>query len=448
MLDLNTLREKYPLFVYESFSYSKNNNNLIIEYKFKVSELEFSPQIEIENVEISKLENSRFDNFVFHLGLIEMFSYWKATCSPKIEVRTGKLNQDQTDWWQELLRKGLGEFFYQNKINFKENDFVTITPTGNGIYQKDAKNHKDRFLVLNSGGRDSVVSIETLKELNKEITILMLNPTKAAQEVADQSGITNKIIVKREIDKTLLELNARGYLNGHTPFSAYLAFLSVLCASIFDYKFAVASNERSSNEENLEYLGVKINHQYSKSFEFEKSFREYSRKYLSEHIEYISLLRPLYEIQISKLFPKKKEYFSNFKSCNVGQKQNRWCGKCPKCLSIFISLYPFLEENDIKSTFGKNLYEDENLKDLLLHITGEKSPKPFECVGTYDEILEGLRLSIEKHEQNFRPLPYLLQYAKGNILIKSKPKPQLLKAWDNENFLPEEIAKNLKAQIS
>ncbi|MEK7060936.1 MAG: hypothetical protein AAB931_00265, partial [Patescibacteria group bacterium] len=115
---------------------------------------------------------------------------------------------------------------------------------------------------------------------------------------------------------------------------------------------------------------------------------------------------------------------------------------------IYISLFPFLEENDIKSIFGKNLYEDEALKDLLMHITGQKSPKPFECVGTYDEILEGLRLSIKKLEKENEALPYLLQYAKENILSKSPAKPELLKAWDENNFLAEEIAQNLKTQIT
>lgn len=447
MQSVDKLRQKYPTFIFESFNYTYRYNNLVISFKFSIPpDITFNPNIEILNIR-NPLGDSTIKNLIFQLGLVEMMSYWKATCSQQIEIKAGKLNNEQLEWWQKLLQKGLGEFFYKNKINFKSNDFVKIKSTDNEIYQKDTNTHKDRFLILNSGGRDSAVSIETLKNLKKGISLLMLNPTKAALEVADKSGIANRIIVKRKIDKTLLELNENGYLNGHTPFSAYLAFLSVLCASVFDYKFAVVANERSSNEENTEYLGDKINHQYSKSFEFEKLFREYSKKYLSESTQYFSLLRPLYELQISKLFARHKKYFSNFKSCNVGQKQNIWCGKCPKCLSIFISLFPFLEDNDIKSIFNKNLYEDETLIDLLLHITGEKSPKPFECVGTYEEMLEGLHLSIRKLQEENRKLPYLLEYSKEKILNKNRTKPEILSTWDDNNFLSQEISQNLKTQI-
>lgn len=448
MYSVDELRQKYPTFIFDSFSYSKKDTNLIISFQFKIPpDIAFNPKIEILSVP-NAWDDAIIKNFVFQLGLIEMLSYWKATCSPRIEIKAGKLTPEQIDWWQNLLQKGLGEFFYQNKINFKENNFVTITSSGGEIYKKDISHHKNRFLTLNSGGRDSVVSIEALKNLKEDISLFMLNPTNASLEVANQSGVAKRIMVKRQIDDTLLELNKKGFLNGHTPFSAYLAFLSVFCAAIFDYKFVVVSNERSSNEENTEFLGNKINHQYSKSFEFENLFRNYSKKYLAENIEYFSLLRPLYELQISKLFSKYKNYFPNFKSCNIGQKQNIWCGTCAKCLSIFISLCPFLKEEEIKSIFGKNLYDDETLRDLLLCITGEKSPKPFECVGTYDEVLEGLRLSINKLEKENKTLPYLLQYARENAKTLSQPNPQLLKDWDNSNFLPEEIAQNLKTQIS
>ena len=448
---LTSLREKHPTFLYERFSYQKENNNLIITFSFKISsDIEFHPKIKIENISndnFSRVDPTVLNNFIFNLGLVEMISYWKATCSPQIEIRSGQLNEEQVNWWQNLLQKGLGEFFFQNKINFKQKSFVTIKSSSREIYQKDTNAHKDRFLVLNSGGRDSVVSIETLKNLEKEISLLMLNPMQAAIEVAEQSGVTTQIIVKREMDKRLFELNGKGYLNGHTPFSAYLAFLSVFCASIFDYRFTVASNERSSNEGNVKFLGDNINHQYSKSFEFEKSFREYSNKYLAQDIIYFSLLRPIYELQISKLFSKYKKYFTNFRSCNVGQKQGIWCGKCPKCLSLFISMFPFLEEGDIKSIFNKNIYEDKDLEDLLLYLTGEKQPKPFDCVGTYEEVIEGLRLSIQKLEKEIKPLPYLLKFSEENVLSRSQTKSKILTAWDESHFLTEEIAQNLKEQV-
>jgi hypothetical protein len=66
-------------------------------------------------------------------------------------------------------------------------------------------------------------------------------------------------------------------LNGHTPFNALLAFLTYLVAYLGNKKYIVLSNESSANESNVR--GLKVNHQYSKSFEFENDFNEYTKKY-------------------------------------------------------------------------------------------------------------------------------------------------------------------------
>jgi len=61
-----------------------------------------------------------------------------------------------------------------------------------------------------------------------------------------------------------------------------------------------------------------INHQYSKSSEFEKKFRDYLTN-LTPSVSYFSLLRPLYELQIAKILAKLPQYHQVFKSCNVNQ---------------------------------------------------------------------------------------------------------------------------------
>ena len=110
------------------------------------------------------------------------------------------------------------------------------------------------------GGRDSIVTLENLKKQRSEIALFMVNPNKQIKKTAKVSGIKKQIIVKRIIDKKLLELNKKGYLNGHTPFTALLSFLSVFCAVLFNYKNIVFSNEKSANEGNVKYLGKIINH--------------------------------------------------------------------------------------------------------------------------------------------------------------------------------------------
>src|SRR5262249_36602289 len=149
------------------------------------------------------------------------------------------------------------------------------------------------------------------------------------------------------------------------------------------------SNEESSNEKTTTYLGHEINHQYSKSYEFEKKFRVYVQQYISSQISYFSFLRPLGELQIAKLFSKMEKYFPIIRSCNRGQTTNTWCCECAKCLSTFILLYPFLGEK-IQKIFPENLFEKESLVPILQSLIDPQIVRPFECVGTREEMIVGL----------------------------------------------------------
>ncbi|MFH1671275.1 MAG: hypothetical protein ABH889_00655, partial [Candidatus Portnoybacteria bacterium] len=206
------------------------------------------------------------------------------------------------------------------------------------------------------------------------------------------------------------------------PFSAYLAFLTLLVAAVFKYRQIAVSNEKSSNEGNVKYLGKTINHQWSKSFEFEKKFRKYCKEYLTENIEYSSYLRSLYEIQIAKLFSKYPKYFKVFLSCNEAYKtasgtrkpEKKWCGNCSKCLFTYMILYPYLKKEKLVNIFGTDLYEEKKLLPLLQQLTGERGFKPFECVGTTTESRRALELSWKKTKKTEK-LPFLLEYFKDKM---------------------------------
>ncbi len=437
---LYNLREKHPNFIYKSFEYKKEDRDLVIEFCFKLDvDIEFKPKVRILNSPpLDEIDKQLLDNFIFHLGLAEIPSYWKAACSPKIIVEAGLLSENQINWWKKLYIQGLGELFFENKIDFTLPNFLTIQSTGRANFKMDNNNYDEKYQVLVGGGRDSALALELLKEQKKYIFALTLNPEQSSLKIIKAAKAAGTIVVKREIDPKLLELNKKGYWNGHTPFSSYLAFLSALTAIVFGLKYTVVANERSSDEENTLFKQKKINHQYSKTFEFENDFRHYSQQYLSNQLTYFSYLRPLYELQISKIFSKYPKYFADFRSCNRGQKNNVWCGECAKCLSIYISLDPFLEESLLLNVFGTNLLEKENLTDLLLHLIGKRSPKPFECVGTAFELQSALWLSIKKRSD--RPLPFLLNFAKDKI-VENK---NILNEWGIDEFIPASLKNHLK----
>ena len=74
----------------------------------------------------------------------------------------------------------------------------------------------------------------TLECLRNEMPVipLIVNPRGATLNCVKTAGYKEDefIVINRTLDPTMLQLNAEGYLNGHTPFSALLAFISILVA--------------------------------------------------------------------------------------------------------------------------------------------------------------------------------------------------------------------------
>lgn len=409
-------REKYPEFIYHNFSIVESEEEIKIEYFFEIVGLsEFHPTWIFKkgkDFNIEKVGKSFFENLVFNLGLVELVSYWKITCSPKVEIQVGNLNEEQRTWWKKLYLNGLGEFLYTNGIySYLQNNNIELIEI---ICQNEAKMnfkpilHLKGNLIPVGGGKDSVVTLELLKDMKKDNTCFIVNPRGASKATAEIAGYTEKYAPKRTLDTNMLELNKQGFLNGHTPFSAILAFSSYISAVILSKKYIILSNEASANEPNVK--GTNINHQYSKSLEFENDFREYSKKFLCENgPEYFSLLRPWTEWQIVREFVKYDKYFSEFKSCNVGSKQDIWCENCPKCLYVYIMLSAFLDEEKMKRIFKTNMLDNFELKNIFLGLIEDNVDKPFECVGMKEEINLSLNMYIRRLIKERKTLPLLLK---------------------------------------
>ena len=429
-MKIKVLRKKYPTFFYRGYNYKLSQGNLYISFHFAVPpDISFHPKIVVKNIPKKHLN---IENIIFHLGLIEMLSYWKATASPEIVVEAGHLTKTQIAWLKNLIFQGMGEYFFLNKIDFTKKNFLTITSVASSP-KRDLGIPKSRLssrtLVPVGGGKDAVVTLELFKKAKVLLRPFLLNPKREQLRILSLAKAQKPIVVERTIDPKLLELNKKGYLNGHTPFSAYLAFLTVLCAALFDLKYIALSNERSSNEGNVRYKGRIINHQYSKSYDFEKKFKTYSKKYLLKDVEYFSFLRPLYELQIAKLFSKYPKYFSAFLSCNEAHKTysgrqkptGKWCGKCAKCLFVFLALYPFAGKQRTIAIFKKNLLKDKELKPLLQELTGKKRFKPFECIGTVKE-------------------------SRALLTLQKKKDHPMLHTWNKQHSLPEKFEQILRAK--
>ena len=446
------MRKEFAFFSYESYTYSFKNDVFFAEFHFNLADkYTFRPTLTFPDKNFyqwKSLPEKLIQNIVFHIGMVELISYWKAACPNKIIIKPHILDKNQIAFWKKIYFNGLGEFFYLNNINATENDFVEIfADTGTELKKTDILTENSVIIPI-GGGKDSVVTLELLKKIGNNNLPLIMNPRGASLQTAEIGGYARKNIIEinRSIHPQLLELNKQGFLNGHTPFSALLAFVTLLAAAFTSKRNIALSNESSANEATVE--NTTVNHQYSKSYEFEKDFRNYVETYISSSFNYFSFLRPLSELQIGSLFSKHPKYFASFKSCNVGSKTDIWCGNCPKCLFAFIILSPFIERKTMISIFGKDLLNDKDMKLYFKQLTGIENIKPFECVGTVDEVNVAINMLIKQIAEDEMPL--LLQYYKTLSCYNQYKQLDLhsfLKTFNNEHFLEAEFVSILKQNI-
>ena len=422
----NELRLSYPVFIYESYNIELVKNEIIIRFTFNLNHrFYFYPETRIPV--IHGVSDTFFNKggqlkdlniFAFNIGMIELISYWKAACSPKVIIKPHSLDQEQVNWWKKVYFNGLGEFFYLNGINDPDEDsFMEITSEGTAVECPPFDLNEASALVPIGGGKDSVVTLELLRQNQIDILPLIMNPRGATLNCIKAAGFTpdNIFLIKRTIHPQLLELNNMGFLNGHTPFSAMLGFNTILASVLSGRKHIALSNESSANESTVE--GSSINHQYSKSFGFEQDFRNYVSRFISPKPNYFSFLRPLSELQIADLFSRYENYHTVFRSCNAGSKTDSWCGNCPKCLFTYTILSPFLGQERLTAIFGKNMFADHNLTPFLRQLTGIENVKPFECVGTTDEVNASLQQTIALNKTG--KLPFLLDYYRQSSAYKT-----------------------------
>lgn len=443
------LRNEYSLFIYRKYEIESFDNYYLITYYFDVPLLcIFTPKLKIPKKIIKKLDAySKY--IIFNIGMVELISYWKLTCSRRVVIEAGYLADDQIKWFKKLYYYGLGELFYRNGIVVDSESFMEVVCEHISEPLVDICYMGKGNLIPVGGGKDSCVTSELLRDFKDSNYFFMINPKEVMLDCVrvasyDESSI---LAVERILDKKLIDLNSKGFINGHTPFSAIVAFVSLLVAYENDFKYIVLSNEYSANEATV--IGTNINHQYSKTYEFECDFNYYVKSFLKIDINYFSLLRALTELQIAFLFSKYDKYHGVFKSCNSGSKNKvwKWCCSCPKCLFIYIVLSPFLPRKKLISIFGEDLFEKEALLDVFISLIGGSSSKPFECVGSIKEVRMAISKTILAFEKNRKKLPFLLKYYANNYELVSFSN-DLLISMNTENNIEDMFLEIIKREMT
>ncbi len=286
-----------------------------------------------------------------------------------------------------------------------------------------------KILIPLGGGKDSIVTTERLRG-KADLTLFRMGHHPLIDQLAKTVGLP-LLTINRALSPELFTLNEQGALNGHIPITAYLSFVTILIALLYDFDAVAMSTERSANFGNVEFKGKQINHQWSKSEEFERLFREYVSAFITNRIDYFSPLRSMTELQVTEIFVKYPQYFQCTTSCNTNWKilskspplprrplsgvegggvgegaggVGVWCGRCPKCAFVFTLYAAFLPKKTLLEIFDKNLFDDAALIPLYKELLGLEGFKPFECVGTPEETKEAFTLATKRGDLNDTPV--------------------------------------------
>jgi hypothetical protein len=406
-------------FRYDGFSLDPDSGELLCRYS--VDDLRFTERHAFDRPgdSAAALAAARL---VFLLAGV---SYYKTAAPPVIDLGDHPVTEQERDFLRDYYVDGLAEFAYTNQL-----DLTGIRIEGPEAPRAPvAVASSNRPLVPFGGGIDSVVVVEATRRRHPDTALFVASRAGDRFAAIEQAASITGLPVKRadrELDGQVLRSRALGFLNGHVPVTGIISAMAVTAAVIDGRDTVVMSNEHSASA-GTEIDGLSVNHQWSKSLDFEAGFRAVLAESL-EGFSYFSALRPYSELWVAQRFARLTAYHQVFRSCNrafqldPALRFEQWCGECDKCCFINLILSPFLSRQELEQVFdGKEPLAQPRLEQRFRSLLGDEAlAKPFECVGDVGECRAAVLLAAERPDRSGTEL---LQRLAAQVRADGRPKP-------------------------
>lgn len=349
--------------------------------------------------------------------LLAGISYYKTGAPPVIELGAHDLTEFEQDFLRTYFVEGLGEFAYQNELDLTGVEIDATTAEREAVEVAST----DRPLVPFGGGIDSIVVVEATRKRHPDTALFVASRAGSHFDAIEKAAAVTGLPIQRadrELDPQVLRSAELGLLNGHVPVTGILSALAVTAALLDGRDAVVMSNEWSASSATLEHGGPggrSINHQWSKSLEFEAAFRDVLAQSLPG-FSYFSALRPYSELWVAHRFAALTDYHPVFRSCNrafhldPSRRLDHWCGECDKCCFIDLILSPFMDRAALALVFdGNEPLDRPDLEPRFSSLLGDTAlAKPFECVGDAGECRAAVLLAAARIDRADNPLLHRL----------------------------------------
>ncbi|HWG74807.1 MAG TPA: hypothetical protein VG184_12210 [Acidimicrobiales bacterium] len=360
--------------------------------------------------------------------LLAGVSYYKAAPAPVLDLGNTPVRDAEIDFLRTFYVEGLGEYAYRNQLDLgalRVEGGVRIAGGGSGAGAGGGSGagadppSPSRPLIPFGGGLDSIVTVESIRHRVDDAALFVLSrPGDRFAAIEACAAVSGLPVVRagRELDGQILRSAELGWRNGHVPITGILSAIAVLSAALHGRDAVVMSNEWSASVGNVRVDDRWVNHQWSKSLEFEERFAAVVGVALDASVGYFSALRPHTELWIAERFAALERYHPVFRSCNrafavePSRRMDEWCGVCDKCCFVDLVLAPFLPAERLRAIFsGREPLDDLGLAERFRTLVA-LSPdiKPWECVGDTDESRAALVLAAARPDRAATPLLHTL----------------------------------------
>lgn len=327
------------------------------------------------------------------LALAASVSYLKATLPPRVALAGRPVGPASHAMLAALLSDGLAELALRAGLGPLDGTMTLAPEPATPTTPGGTVEARAGTLVTVGGGKDSALSLALAARNDPDVLALAVNPRPPMERTAAWAGV-GLVRVERELDRRLLDLNARGAINGHVPITAIVMAAAAVAAALLGRGTVLVSNERSADEATREVDGWRVNHQYSKT----RAFEHLLGAALDESragVRVVSLLRPLGELAVGRAVAREPGLAARITSCNTAFALDGpgegWCGRCDKCRFVQLVLAPFTDRAGLVADLGFDALDDPEQVDGFTRML-DPATKPFECVGTVAEVRLALDL--------------------------------------------------------
>ncbi|MBR5620985.1 hypothetical protein IKW75_00675 [Candidatus Saccharibacteria bacterium] len=399
-----------PAFEFVSYNFDEENLRATFNYRGGNTKnpLDFTETVTFPNRALSAPDfdsiRPLLDRAMFLAFITIGTSYYKAFPTKTIKLEN-KLSPATAEFFNAIYQDGLSQFAFENKLERKNLAHFASDDTVENPELLDYSG--EGKLVLQSGGKDSLLTATLLSEKDEPWTALYISSNGEYPKILNDIGAKNLQIVTRKIDlDNLLKAKDLGGKNGHVPVTYINIAIALIQAILNGQNEIITSIGRegeelhSTIESTNDEPALPVNHQWSKTKIAEDLLNTYVEANISPKLKVYSIIREYSELKIAELFATKcwDKFGHRFSSCNranysqgINNSKLYWCGDCAKCANSYLLFAPFIPATDQNTLFrsGQSLFKNPHLVEIFKGLLGvDGVMKPFECIGEVNELRE------------------------------------------------------------